>query len=458
MSVSRLKSLVEDLRSSERGVSVVFVAFAMVMMMGFVALGIDISLQSHDRQELWDTLDASSLAGAQFLPDAAAALQAANDYADANWPGLSPQIDFWCVVGVNASGTGPETSHIPALCDPGPGPYTTATYPGLDCNTRTCFIPCNPLSPEFDTCNTIRVRAEAAVDYAFARIIGIDQGSTGLLPSASCKGPCGAEISVPGDIALVLDRTGSMQPGDVTALKNASRAFLEGLSPSRHHVALGTIGRTSGSPGACPTTPSGNPNSGPWVPIGLTDDYDLTDNDPPDSPPSLNMSSDLVRGIECLSTSSTGTNLGDSIFAAGDYLVDNGRPDVPAGVVFMTDGEANEPFGSGNCDHAEQRAQSVKGSGVIVVTIAYRLQNVDCEGTPATTVLATMASDPESGVPTADDHGGCVSAASVTAENSDGDLFFCAPDPGLLSSVFSQASSAILAQFAERTILVKPPA
>lgn len=464
MSFSRLKSLVRQLRTDDIGVSAILIALAMILIMGSVAFGVDISLHTHERQELWDTLDASSLAGAQLLPDAIDAEQAARDYAEANWPGINPDIDFWCVVGVNASGN-PETSHIPEMCDPGPGPYTTATYPGMECNSRVCLIPCEPA--QGDTCNTIRVRAQAAVDYAFAPVIGFDQGSTGVLGSASCKGPCGAEIDVPGDIALVVDRTTSMQaPGDphINALRGASQAFLEGLSPSRHHVALGTIGRTSASPGSCSIDPSSSPNTGPWVPIPLSDDYDLTDNDPPDSPPNLNPSSALVQAIACLDGSihsSTGTNLGDAIFAAGDFLLDNGRPDVPNGVVFMTDGAANRPTSVGNpCAYAEQRAQALKSQDVIVVTIAYRLENVDCPGTTtkATTVLANMASDPESGTPTADDHGGCVTPAQVSAENGDGDLFFCAPEPGLLSSVFSQASSAILAQFAERTILVKPPA
>jgi hypothetical protein len=469
MSRPSLKMLAEKLRGDDRGISILFIAFAMVLMMGFVALGIDISLHTHERQELWDALDAAALAGAQLLPDADAALQAALDYADANWPGLTPDIDFFCVVGVNSAGTGPETSHIPAMCDPGPGPYNASTYPGLQCNERTCFIPCAPA--EGDTCNTIRVRDETAVDYAFAGIIGFDQGSTGVLTSASCKGPCGAEINAPGDIALVLDRTGSMRAEDVTALKGASRAFLEGLSPSQHHVALGTIGRTSGSPGSCPTTPSGSGSSGPWIPVGLSDDYDPTDNDPPDNPPNLNNSSALVRGIDCLSTSSTGTNLGAPMDAAGNYLIANGRPNVPGGVVFMTDGEANEPFASGNCNYALTEASEVKATGIIVVTIAYRLQGVSCEGTAATTILANMASDPESGVPTLDDGGdgsgglpgGCNpdvpnGPQSITSENADGDLFFCAPEPGLLSQVFRRASSAILAQFAEKTILVKPPA
>jgi len=459
MSRSRLKPLIEQLQTSERGVSAVFIALAMILMMGFVALGIDISVNTHERQQLWDALDASSLAGAQFLPDADAALLAAQEYADSNWPGLSPDVDFWCVVGVNSSGN-PETSHIPAMCDPGPPPYNVATYPGLECNDRMCYIPCNPAT---GTCNTIRVSAEEAVDFHFARIIGFNQGSTGELTSASCKGPCGAEISVPGDIALVLDRTGSMRaPGDIHihALQDASTAFLEGLSPSNHHVALGTIGRTSANPGSCSVEPSSSDNSGPWIPIPLSDDYDLTDNDPPDSPPSLNPSSDLVQAINCLDEtySSTRTNLGDSIAAAGDFLVANGRPEVPDGIVFMTDGEANEPTGNNSCVYANQQASQVKNQDVIVVTIAYRLQGVRCgDNTLATTLLASMASDPEPGVETLDDHGGCDTTPEATAENADGDLFFCAPGPGLLSSVFSQASSAILAQFAERTILVKPP-
>ncbi|MEE8375763.1 MAG: hypothetical protein V3S26_05540 [Acidimicrobiia bacterium] len=101
-----------------------------------------------------------------------------------------------------------------------------------------------------------------------------------------------------------------------------------------------------------------------------------------------------------------------------------------------------------------------------VVTIAYRLQGVTCEGVPATTILADMASDPASGTVSSDDGGdgsgglpgGCATQASIDSENADGDLFFCAPEPGQLSTVFTQASKAILAEFSDRTILVRPPA
>ena len=265
---------------------------------------------------------------------------------------------------------------------------------------------------------------------------------------------------------MVLDRTGSMRPQDVSALKVAANIFLEGLSPSLHDVALGTLGRSNPSV-LCPSRPSGNGNSGPWVPVGLSNDYDLTDNDPPDSPPSLNLSSDIVRAINCLSTSSTGTNLGDPMAAAGAYLVANGRPDVPNGIVFMTDGEANQPYGSNsvNCDYAKTKATQVKQSGVVVVTIAYRLQGVNCGSDLATAVLADMASDPQNASPTSDDGGdgpgglpgGCNTAASIDSENADGDHFLCAPDPSQLSEIFIAASKTILAEFSVRTVLIRPP-
>lgn len=458
-------SALARLRDDEGGVSVVFLALWVLLIMGFVAMGIDISTHTYTRQHLWDTLDAASLAGSSFLPDGDAAYKAASAYAEANMPGLNPNIDFYCVVGVDSLGN-VEESHIPFMCDPGPGPFTAFSYPGLECNGQMCFIPCNPLDPEFDTCNTMRVSASTDVDYSFAPVIGTDKGSTGVLNSAACKGPCGAEIELPGDIVLVVDRTGSMRSQDLAALKAAAGSFLEGLDTTLHEVALGTIGRTSsGASSSCPTEPSTNRNAGPWVPIGFTNDYDLTDNDPPDNPPSLNSSSALVKGINCLSSSSTGTNLGDPIAAAGAYAAANGRPDVPSGIVFMTDGEANQPYNSGNCNYALTGANQAKSGGAAVVTIAYRLQGVDCEGTPATTILAQMASDPISGPATADDGGdgpgglagGCLTQASIDSENADGDLFFCAPEPGQLSAVFTEASKAILAEFSDTTVLVRPP-
>jgi hypothetical protein len=449
----------------ERGVSAILVALMLVPMIGFVALGIDISQLHNDRQRLWDTIDAAALAGASQLPDATAARAAALAYADANISGLTPALEFRCLVGVTSLGL-PDGADVPVSCNPGPGPDNLTSYPGITCSAEICSIPCNPDPPENDECNTMLVSASRTVDYNFAPVIGFDSGDTGTLSTAACRGVCGSVPDAPADIVLLLDRTGSMGAADMVALDQASKAFLEGLTPSLHHVALGTLGRSSNSPSpACPTDPSPDQNSGPWIPVGLRSDYDITDNNPPDSPPNLNGVSLLVMGIDCLPKSSTGTNLGDPIAAAGSYLLANGRAGVSKGIVFLTDGEANRSSSGQPCDWAKSRAQLVEDSGVAIIAIAYRLQGVSCNGEPATQTLAKMASDPTSGPASADDGGdglgglagGCLGAPEIASENSDGDHLFCAPDPSQLVATFDAASSALLADLDARTKLVRIP-
>ena len=114
---------------------------------------------------------------------------------------------------------------------------------------------------------------------------------------------------------------------------------------------------------------------------------------------------------------------------------------------------------------SDMTSAAAKAADVVVVTIAYRLQGVDCGNDLATRVLADMASDPADGPATADDGGdgpgglpgGCEDTAAIASENADGDLFFCAPEPGQLSAVFTSALDAILIQFANKTSLVRPP-
>ena len=45
--------------------------------------------------------------------------------------------------------------------------------------------------------------------------------------------------------------------------------------------------------------------------------------------------------INCLTTSSVGTDLGDPMKAATDELQANGRPGVKWGIILLTDGAAN---------------------------------------------------------------------------------------------------------------------
>lgn len=450
---------------AERGAVAVLVALLLVPMIGFVALAMDISRLDNSRQRLWDTIDSAALAGASLLPDAAAAESAAFAYADANMPGLVPTIEFRCLVSVTAGGE-PDAADIPLSCDPGPPPYTLAAYPGTSCNDALCSMPCDPHPPQNDACNTMLVSAGRSVDFQFAPVIGFDQGNTGTLSTAACHGACGETPVVPADIVLLVDRTGSMRPQDMAALKAASEAFLEGLTPTLHHVALGTLGRSKNAPSpGCPTEPSSSKTMGPWIPVGLRADYDLTDNYPPDSPPNLNPVSQLVAGIGCLPQSSTGTNLADPIAAARAYLLANGRPGVAKGIVFLTDGEANESLAGAPCPQAKIEAQVTEDAGISIVAIAYRLQGVSCGSEPATTTLATMATNPGGGVVTADDGGdgpggtpgGCLDAASAALENADGDHLFCSPDAADLLAVFDAASQALLNDLDTHTKLVRIP-
>ena len=113
----------------------------LVPLVGFAALAVDISNRTETRQQLFDTLDASALAGAGELPDGPAAAAAALAYADANMAGLAPTVEFWCIIGRDSSGL-PNASHVPVTCDPGPGPFNSGTYPGSGVRRRHL---CHPL-------------------------------------------------------------------------------------------------------------------------------------------------------------------------------------------------------------------------------------------------------------------------------------------------------------------------
>lgn len=115
-------------------------------------------------------------------------------------------------------------------------------------------------------------------------------------------------------------------------------SILQLFKPSVQHVALGVLGPSDTS---SPCTGSnagglGNPASsgGTWIPVPLSSDYQNSDG-------SLNTSSLIVRTINCLQTSSVGTDLGDPVQAAKNYLAANGRPGVHQAIILETDGAAN---------------------------------------------------------------------------------------------------------------------
>lgn len=464
-------------RRSEDGVVALMVAVLSIVLMIAAGLAVDITMQTNRQQHLHDTLDAAAEAGAYQLPDSTSlARSEALAFAQAHDPtetgSLVPYVDFWCVVASTPSGATyvPDASQIPATCNPGSGPYTTATYPALRCNATRCAIPC----PDTATCNTIRVSQSRDVAFTFGRAAGMDSGSTGALSSVACKGTCGSVVPNPMNVAVVADRTGSMSSTDINEMIAGIKGMLEVMTPAEQYVALGTIGRsatTSHSTATCNsfgkglTWPSGSSTAGQWMPVEFSDDYL--------SGTALNTGTPLVKGISCLTQhSSTGTHLASPMKAAARYLLGKdannlstlpARVGTPANVIiFETDGQPNESIDGGSasldmpgdigaggngvtaCNNLRQVAQNAKNANILVITIAYNLGGEHCGGSSTSLVTDTLAAS-ASGSSVADNP--CQTLAQQTAENSDGDYFFCAASGTEMAPIFktalSQASKGI---------------
>ncbi len=362
--------------------------------------------------------------------------------------GLPPgavTTSFYCVLLVPPAGQNTPGGPTPDLgndlasaCGPATnGAWNSAA--GWVVKGKRMTHTCNPYAG--DLCNAIKVQTSQTIDYLFAPSIGIDTGSTGAVQSVTCQGACKRRGS-PLDVAIVLDRTASMEIADIRAVKDAAYELLKVYNPVDQPVALLALPYAQPAPNQCRVaSPQNYPNSTDWDIVGLSNNYKNPDG-------TLNTSSALVSTIECLDraanpsifvsgnnrTSAGHTNLGDPMAAAASFLAATGRPAVPDIVVFMTDGQANQPDGLQPCSYAVNKAATAKatqdanGIHTEVYTIGYGLGTVRCDrdtfGSPyrnafGTTALANMATSSADNTP-----GGCVPAS----ENADGDHYFCTAD------------------------------
>jgi Putative Flp pilus-assembly TadE/G-like/von Willebrand factor type A domain len=423
-------------REGEQGQVLVVFVICLVMVLTTLALIINGGVLRRSNQEQWNALDAGALAGAESLP--ANPTQARNDalkFALMNHPGLSAStvtVTFRCLVGDRNNDGRPDASDVPAVCNPGSGATWT-------CSAGKCVAVCNP-SIAGQTCNTVVVTGTVDTAYRMNGVTGINGAAT-TYTSAACSGLCGADPAVPLDIGIIIDRTSSMSDADLNNVKNAALSMLQLFDPTKQYIGMAVLGQSqtaaacSGA-GSARGLAAATAGSGTWVVVpyptnkALSSDYL--------SGAALNANSPLVRTIQCLDHSSTGTNLGDPLLAMGNELATQGRAGVPKGIILMTDGAANQP-NTRSCKYAYDKATTVKNMGIELFTIGFGVVGDSCsdtDGTYRTASASKLLADMATG-PTTDN--GC-----TDAENADGDHYFCEPRTSSLTSVFHAAATALV--------------
>jgi Flp pilus assembly protein TadG len=420
----------------EEGQALVLFVVFLTLILAALALVINGGVLRRSNQELWNALDAGALAGAASLPaDPATAASDAARFARINHPGLasgSVDVTYRCLVGDRNNDGRPDAADIPAVCNPGAGASWT-------CADGKCVALCVPSATT--TCNTVVVEGTVSTSYRLSGVTGVNGADT-TFESAACSGLCGAEPDSPLDIGIVIDRTTSMSDADLANVKNATLATLRLLDPSKQHVALAVLGRSDtnvicGGTASARGVASASATTGTWVTVpypttgSLSSDYQNANG-------TLNTNSQLVGSINCLNHSQTQTNLGDPLTAVANALVQQGRPTAAKGIIFMTDGAANQP-NVRSCRYANDAATAVKQRNIEIYTIGFGVvgdQCVDIDGTYRNASAANLLADMATG-PTVND--GC-----TDAENADGDHFFCEPRSDSLTSVFRAAATALV--------------
>jgi len=466
----------------ERGQILVLFELVLIVILGFAAIVIDLGVLRNNRQILVNTFDSAALTGGSVLPvdgsvapvgtKAAAANTMINSTIQADYPGLPDSttaigtrcvtgvdpliskcgytITYKCLIGIDTSSPPkPYISRdVPTVCNPthavGHTPVVASDFQGAG---TTRFSACNPTAGDF--CNVVVISGSATTQYALAPVVGITSGSTGIVVSASCRGPCGASPLTPVDVVLVVDRTGSMSGVDTTNATTAAKSLVSLYNPANQWLGFGLLG-PSKTQGSCVSAPDGNIGTANfpadlrrWVPVGLsgTGSTFATTYTP------------VTNAINCYSNSGTGTDLADPVNAAAYELTHNGRTGVRKGIILETDGQPNTGVGGAStnyCNNASVAATAAKTAGITIFTIGFGLDGSNDATCPdgsgafhnkkATYLLASMATQPSS------DALGCPGTTTPNT-NTDGDYFYCLPKTSGastdLSAVFQAAGQAL---------------
>ena len=443
-----------QVRDRQGGQALVLFAIFLTVILGSAALVLDQGLLRKANFDLYNALDAGALAGVGMLKDdPAAAEQLARDYVQLNYPGGLPDSDvnvgFRCLIGAE-SGVA-RTSDVPTVCDPGVGAAWTV-------DGDIAYATCDPTLGH--VCNTLVVSSPATVDYNFAPILGVFEGSTGARTAAACKGACGEPPEIPVDLVMILDRTGSMNGVDTQNARSAADSVRAVYDPRLQWIGLGMLHRSQTISGCTAKADNSSPWSATapgdlrtWVPVGLSGtgasfDQDYTRNDSP-----------MARAIGCFDNSSgQGTDLADPVRMATWELETYGRADAVKAILLLSDGKPNNSANASvrasrnYCADAHYAAVAAKAKGIEIYTVGFGLdvqQDHICQdtygawqGRSAPDLLAAMATS------SANDNG------CPGTENDDGDNYFCLPKTSGASTDLSEVFKKAVAQLSGHSRLV----
>lgn len=444
----------EHSRRRQGGQALVLFAIFLTVIMGAAALVLDQGLLRKANFDLYNALDAGALAGVGMLKDdPVGAEKTAREYVQLNYPDGLPDgditVDFRCLIG--AEGGVARTTDVPTVCDPGVG--ATWTVDG-----DAAYADCDPAKGH--VCNTLVVSSPATVDYNFAPVLGVFEGSTGARTAAACKGACGEPPEIPVDLVMILDRTGSMNGVDTQNARTAADSVRQVYDPRLQWMGLGMLHRSKTENGciAKANNASGwtaDPASGlrEWVPVGLTGQGASFEQD------YTKDTSAMARAIACFNNSGgQGTDIADPVRMATYELEQYGRADAVKAILLLSDGKPNNSAtpsvkSSRNyCADAYDAAQAAKAKGFEVYTVGFGLdvqQDHICQdtygawkGKSAPDLLAAMATD-------STNDNGCPGT-----ENDDGDNYFCLPKTAGASTDLSEVFKKAVAQLSGHSRLV----
>jgi hypothetical protein len=389
----------------EQGQTLILFVMFLVILLGFCALVLDVGHAYLAQRRLQSSVDAAALAGADSLPNLAAANASANQY------------------GQGGSNT----------------PF------GVDGVQMAVSMKCLPGIPGCTTANSVTVKETGSIKTYFAGLFGIP--TFNVTAQATACSPCGTK---PLDIMLLLDRTGSMcqapdgsaSCADLDAAKGAMNSFLKLMDPALDHVGLAVLPPAPSATSTCSPTIgviSATVNkkttnyvsaTDPYVLVPLSNDYSIKG--------VLNASSQLVSKINCVAGQGS-TSYANALEMAQAELVQDGRPNVQKVIVFMSDGAANtgpidydnsSPYRATPCHQGISSAATIKAAGTLIYSIGFGVDdkagNTCNAATGGTEQPAIDAKD------------------ALTEIASDGD-YYDAPDDATLTNIWGAVAADLLA-------------